>query len=155
MDKELEFTLPYWRDRANFFEQILGDIKALKVELQDEHIERLEGENAELKKVLVKLTEAIIAQLKHRNDDVIPKDSEASMHAKSYRSQRIRINTIEMSARSANALRHQGVKTLGDLCRYTEFDLLVIPNFGRGSLKEIKEILASHNLSLKPTLRRS
>ena len=131
MNRESELGLAYWRDRANFLEKLLSD------------------------KVLGKLAEAIEAQLKHCNDDAIPEDAEASMHAKSYRSQRIRIDTIEMSTRSANALRHQGVKTLGDLCRYTEFALLAIPNFGRGSLKEIKEILASHNLSLKPTLRRS
>ncbi len=41
------------------------------------------------------------------------------------------------------------LRTIGDLIKCTEFELLTIPNFGKKSLNEIKELLASIGLSLK------
>lgn len=41
-----------------------------------------------------------------------------------------------------------GVKTLGDLCRTTEAELLANKEFGETSLLELKEILASKGLRL-------
>ena len=149
MDKELEFTLQYWRDRANFFEQMLGDIKVLKVNLQDQHIERLEDENSELKSLLVKLAEAILAQLKKGNDEVILKDEDAALYVKAHQSKQIQLDTIEMSTRATHRLKYKGCKTLGDVCLYTESELLRMGNFGRITLNEVKEILSSHGLSLK------
>jgi DNA-directed RNA polymerase subunit alpha len=55
---------------------------------------------------------------------------------------------LELSVRIATALRNQGLETLGDVCKYREFDLLRIPNFGRKSMTELKEILHFHGLSL-------
>lgn len=150
MAKELEFSLEYWRDRANFFEDVLSELKEQRAELRNSFIERLENENAELKGILVKLTEAITAQLKYRTDEVIPKDSDAASYVKAYQSRRILLETLDLSVRSANALKNENLKTLGQLCRYTEADLLRIPNFGRRSLNEIKEVLYAHGLSLKP-----
>lgn len=150
MAKELEFSLEYWRDRANFFEDVLNELKGQRVELRNSFIERLENENAELKGIMVKLTEAITAQLKYRTDEVIPKDSDAASYVKAYQSRRIRIDTLSLSVRSANALNNENLTTLGQLCRYTEADLLRIPNFGKHSLNEIKEVLYAHGLSLKP-----
>lgn len=154
-ERELEFSVEYWRDRANFFEDVLNDMKAHKIELRDSFIERLENENAELKGILIKFTEAITAQLKNRTDEVIPKDSDAASYVKAYQSRRIRIEDLNLSARCAGVLiRGEGLKTLGQLCRYTESDLLRLPNFGRRSLNEIKEILYAHGLSLKPNIWR-
>lgn len=154
-ERELEFSIEYWRDRANFFEDALNDMKAHKIELRDSFIERLENENAELKSILVKFTEAITAQLKNRTDEVIPKDSDVASYVKAYQSRRIRIEDLNLSVRCAGVLiRGEGLKTLGQLCRYTESDLLRLPNFGRRSLNEIKEILYAHGLSLKPNIWR-
>lgn len=151
MVKELEFSLEYWRDRAIFFENILNETRGQREYLRNNFIERLENENAELKGVLITLAEAITAQLKYRADDIVPKESDASSYLKSYQSRRIKLDTLELSTRSRNALNREGLKTLGDLCRYTESDLLGIPHLGRLSLNEIKEILHSHGLSLKTT----
>ena len=41
-----------------------------------------------------------------------------------------------------------GIKTIGDLVQKTEAEMLKTKNFGRKSLKEIKEILAEMGLSL-------
>jgi DNA-directed RNA polymerase alpha subunit len=59
------------------------------------------------------------------------------------------ITRLKLSVRSDNSLRNYGIKTVGELCEKTEADLLRYKNFGRKSLKEIKELLAEMGLSLK------
>ena len=41
-------------------------------------------------------------------------------------------------------------ETLGEIADLSEAELLMIPNLGRGSVKEIKEVLAQYGLNLKP-----
>ena len=48
----------------------------------------------------------------------------------------------------ANCLQNANIKTIGDLVQKTEAEMLKTKNFGRKSLKEIKEILAEMGLSL-------
>lgn len=55
---------------------------------------------------------------------------------------------LELSVRSANALQNTGIDFIGDLVQRSEADMLRIRNFGRKSLKEIKEILREMGLSL-------
>ncbi len=50
--------------------------------------------------------------------------------------------------RSANYLQQANIKTIGDLVQRSEAEMLKTKNFGRKSLKEIKEILAAMGLSL-------
>ena len=56
------------------------------------------------------------------------------------------VTDFELSVRSRNCLRKMNVRTLGDLVRTTEIDLLNSKNFGETSLQEIKELLASKGL---------
>ncbi len=58
------------------------------------------------------------------------------------------VEELELSVRSSNCLRRANIKTLGDLVRRTEQDMLKYRNFGKQSLKEINEILAGMNLHL-------
>ncbi|MFA5865493.1 MAG: DNA-directed RNA polymerase subunit alpha C-terminal domain-containing protein [Phycisphaerae bacterium] len=58
------------------------------------------------------------------------------------------ISDFELSVRSRNCLKKMGIKTLGDLTRITEAELLSYKNFGETSLNEIKIILTSKNLRL-------
>ena len=58
------------------------------------------------------------------------------------------ITELRLSVRSANCLRNNKVVTIGDLVQKSETDLLRLPNFGHGSLNEIKEVLAQRGLSL-------
>ena len=58
------------------------------------------------------------------------------------------VSDFELSVRSRNCLQKMGIKTLGDLARSTEADLLASKNFGETSLVEIREMLASKGLSL-------
>lgn len=55
---------------------------------------------------------------------------------------------ISFSPRVRNALQKLGVATLGDLVNKTEEELLAVPNFGRTSLRELKEFLSSKGLGL-------
>jgi DNA-directed RNA polymerase subunit alpha len=57
------------------------------------------------------------------------------------------VEELELSVRSANCLKTANIKTIGDLVRKTESDMLKYKNFGRKSLNEIKEILNGMGLS--------
>ncbi len=57
------------------------------------------------------------------------------------------VEELELSVRSANCLKTASIKTIGDLVRKTETDMLKYKNFGRKSLNEIKEILSGMGLS--------
>lgn len=58
------------------------------------------------------------------------------------------VDELELSVRSANCLQNANIKTIGDLVQKTEAEMLKTKNFGRKSLKEIKEILAEMGLQL-------
>ena len=58
------------------------------------------------------------------------------------------VDLLELSVRSANCLQQANIKSIGDLVQKTEAEMLKTKNFGRKSLKEIKEILAEMGLSL-------
>ena len=58
------------------------------------------------------------------------------------------VDELELSVRSANCLANANIKYIGDLVQKTESEMLKTKNFGRKSLKEIKEILAEMGLSL-------
>jgi len=51
------------------------------------------------------------------------------------------VEELELSVRSANCLKAANIKTLGDLVRKTEAEMLKYRNFGRKSLKEIADML--------------
>jgi DNA-directed RNA polymerase subunit alpha len=59
-----------------------------------------------------------------------------------------RVDELELSVRSANCLQNANIKYIGELCQRSEPEMLKTKNFGRKSLNEIKDILASMGLSL-------
>jgi DNA-directed RNA polymerase subunit alpha len=58
------------------------------------------------------------------------------------------VEELELSVRSYNCLKNANIQTIGELIQKTENDMLKTKNFGRKSLNEIKEILASMGLGL-------
>ncbi|HUU11387.1 MAG TPA: DNA-directed RNA polymerase subunit alpha C-terminal domain-containing protein [Phycisphaerae bacterium] len=64
----------------------------------------------------------------------------------------IPVTDFELSVRSRNCLRKMNIRNLGDLIQHTEPELLSYKNFGETSLQEIKDMLASKNLSLGMTV---
>jgi len=62
------------------------------------------------------------------------------------------IDELELSVRSYNCLQGAGITHVGDLVQRTEAELLKTKNFGRKSLKEIKDILEEMELELGTNL---
>ncbi len=58
------------------------------------------------------------------------------------------VDELELSVRSANCLQNAGIKLIGELVQRTEAEMLKTKNFGRKSLKEIRDILAEMDLQL-------
>jgi len=58
------------------------------------------------------------------------------------------VNELELSVRAANCLKNANIKTIGDLVRKTENEMLKTKNFGKKSLNEIKDVLSEMSLSL-------
>src|SRR5436190_4331727 len=59
------------------------------------------------------------------------------------------IEELELGVRSYNCLKRVGIETIGELVSKTENELAAIPNFGRKSIEEVKETLATHGLGLR------
>lgn len=60
----------------------------------------------------------------------------------------ILIKDLEFSVRSRNCLKRAGIQTLGELVNKKVSELLEIKNFGKKSLKEVREKLAQFNMQL-------
>jgi DNA-directed RNA polymerase subunit alpha len=58
------------------------------------------------------------------------------------------VDELELSVRSANCLQNANIRLIGELVQRTEAEMLKTKNFGRKSLNEIKEVLASMGLEL-------
>ncbi len=76
-------------------------------------------------------------------------EEEVSVEEKAlYEKLRLPISELELSVRSANCLKDGNIKTIAELVRKPESELLTYRNFGKKSLTEINEILKVMGLSL-------
>jgi DNA-directed RNA polymerase subunit alpha len=57
------------------------------------------------------------------------------------------IEDFELSVRSVNSLKNSAIRTLGDLVRQSESQILQVKNFGKKSLNEIADLLERENLN--------
>jgi len=81
----------------------------------------------------------------HEESTPVEFDADVSAHNDNlFRS----VDELELSVRSQNCLQTANIRTIGDLVQRTEQEMLKTKNFGRKSLKEIKEILSEMGLSL-------
>lgn len=60
-----------------------------------------------------------------------------------------RIETLNLSARTLNALSNANIRTVGGLARKKEKDILEIEGLGQKALTEIKEVLKTFGITLK------
>jgi DNA-directed RNA polymerase subunit alpha len=65
-----------------------------------------------------------------------------------YEKLRLPISELELSVRSANCLKEANIKTIAELVKKTESELLSFRNFGKKSLSEINDLLKVMNLHL-------
>ena len=76
-------------------------------------------------------------------------DEEISVEEQAmYEKLRLPITELELSVRSANCLKDANIKTISELVRKTESELLTFRNFGKKSLSEINDLLKAMGLSL-------
>jgi DNA-directed RNA polymerase alpha subunit len=59
------------------------------------------------------------------------------------------IGELELTVRSENALKADGINTIGELCNKRIYELKRLPNLGDVSIRDIVQTLAVHGLSLK------
>lgn len=57
------------------------------------------------------------------------------------------IDDLELSVRSVNSLKNSNIRSLGDLVRQTEAQILQVKNFGKKSLQEIADLLEKEGLN--------
>lgn len=60
-----------------------------------------------------------------------------------------RIEGLDLSPRTLNALNNANVRTLGGLVRKKEEDILDIDGLGTKGVQEIKKLLATYGITLK------
>lgn len=65
-----------------------------------------------------------------------------------YEKLRLPISELELSVRSANCLKDANIKTIAELVKQTESQLLTFRNFGKKSLTEINDLLKVMNINL-------
>ena len=65
------------------------------------------------------------------------------------------IDDLELSARISNCLKKAGIKSVGELVRYSETDLMKIKNFGAKSAKEVIEKLKEYKIGMNAPEARS
>lgn len=82
-------------------------------------------------------------------EDIEPEIPEPTEPSNKFNEQLLRtVEELELSVRSANCLANANIHLVGDLVQRTESEMLKTKNFGRKSLKEIKEILTEMGLIL-------
>lgn len=74
----------------------------------------------------------------------VPEEAEQPVNENLFRT----VDELELSVRSANCLQNAGITYIGELVQKTEAEMLKTKNFGRKSLKEIRDLLAEMDLQL-------
>jgi len=82
----------------------------------------------------------------------LPEEEEAPEETEEQRMMRdklkVPISELELSVRSCNCLKEARIKTIGDLVKRSEYEMLQYRNFGKKSLAEINKILGDMGLGL-------
>ena len=60
-----------------------------------------------------------------------------------------RVENLDLSQRTINALEAANIRTVGGLARKKEEDILSIEGLGNKGLDEIKKVLNDHDITLK------
>lgn len=86
----------------------------------------------------------IFINFEEEDEPLEPEQDEEPLNENLFRS----VEELELSVRSANCLQNANIHLIGELVQKTEAEMLKTKNFGRKSLKEIKEILQDMGLGL-------
>jgi DNA-directed RNA polymerase subunit alpha len=93
---------------------------------------------------IIKEQLSVFINFEEREEPEAEEEEEQPLNENLFRS----VDELELSVRSANCLQNANIRLIGELVQKTEAEMLRTKNFGRKSLKEIKEILLDMGLSL-------
>ncbi len=97
----------------------------------------------ETAKIVESIPEAIQAKGASKDEEASPVKEDLTEVLKT------RIDSLQFSTRTLNALSDAGIRTVGGLIQKTEEGLLELDGFGDKGLNEVKEVLVGCGLSLK------
>ncbi len=95
------------------------------------------GTLLELVQLFAELAEAASVSVGPAEEEPVPSDYQ------------ITIEDLNLSVRSYNCLKREGINTVGDLVQRSEAELMDIRNFGQKSIDEVKQKLSELGLSLR------
>ncbi|HQP91826.1 MAG TPA: DNA-directed RNA polymerase subunit alpha [Candidatus Omnitrophota bacterium] len=81
-------------------------------------------------------------------EEMEEEESMSPEESQKYEKLRLSISELELSVRSSNCLREANIKSIADLVRKSETELLGLRNFGKKSLTEVKELIMGMGLNL-------
>ena len=145
-----ETALGLYKRSANHFPSHVGALLNLGLLLEDvdqcdraaQCYERILGEYPDHPRATLYLKDA------RASDDMYYDEDAQKRRDRMSQILNVPVTDFELSVRSRNCLQKMGIMTLGDLCRFTEQELLASKNFGETSLVEIRDMLASKGLNL-------
>jgi len=100
----------------------------------------------QLKAIIGFKEEVVVAEVKPEALEVSDEDSDDEMDSEVLKT---RIETLDLSSRTLNALTSANIRTVGGLVRKKEADVLAIDGLGNKGLDEIKEVLKGFDVTLK------
>lgn len=106
------------------------------------------------KEALTEAAKVLIYHFMLFSDERISLESEVVSHTESYDEESLHMRQLlktklvdmDLSVRALNCLKAAEVDTLGDLVSFSKHDLMKFRNFGKKSLTELDELVASKNL---------
>lgn len=81
-------------------------------------------------------------------EELEEEESMSPEEAQRYEKLRLPISELELSVRSSNCLREANIRSIADLVKKSESELLGLRNFGKKSLTEVKELIVAMGLNL-------
>ena len=103
----------------------------------------------QLKAIVGFKEEEVVEEITTKKDEMKLEEEKKSVRDIDPEVLKTRIETLDLSARTLNALTTANIRTVGGLVRKKEEDILEVEGLGNKGVQEIKKALASINLSLK------
>lgn len=124
------------------------DLDRLVMEIETNGVFSCEGLVREASNILIKQFHALHG-VRDTGDDYVAIDS-VGRHREAVTQPELSqsVDALELSVRSRNCLKQEGISYIGELVQKTEKDMMETPNFGRKSLMEIKAALGRMGLDI-------
>ncbi len=97
--------------------------------------------------VMIQQLKAVVG---FKEDDPVTPEQEEEMGAETREDvMKTRVESLELSTRTANALTTAGIRTIGGLVRKSAEDLLSVEGIGEKAIDELRQALAKYGVTLK------